>query len=100
MSEAMNALKAFEAKLFDEGLRLEDWPEWQRLRNALSRPAVPEGWKLVPEEPTEEMLRMAIRTQEVAPEWTRHVGALGVAAETYSRYRAMLSATPEAPCSK
>lgn len=29
---------------------------WQTLRAALSRPAVPEGWKLVPVEPTQEML--------------------------------------------
>lgn len=50
------------------------------LYTAPPAPAVPEGWKLVPVEPTEEMLRAAFREASVY---------------SPAAYRAMLGAAPE-----
>lgn len=49
-------------------------------------PAVPEGWQIVPVEPTEEMLWALYRS---------FVG--GLTGPNYESYRAMLSAAPKAP---
>ena len=59
------------------------WPHRKLYAAPVAQPAVcvPEGWKLVPVEPTEEMLASAWRTD-----------VLGIA----GTYKAMLAAAPEA----
>ncbi len=81
-----------EAKLCDLGGRLEDWELGiRRLPAAQERaepvvPAVQKGWKLVPVEPTSNMLAA------MSGEW--HSSRHGKAREQYA---ALLSATPPAP---
>lgn len=58
-------------------------------------PAVPQGWKLVPVEPTPEMKAAGINI-EVYSEVSDSIGAL-TWAEVDAIYRAMLAATPAAP---
>lgn len=64
--------------------------------------AVPEGWKRVPVEPTEEMLEAALRAnmQHVIdavndPEKAKNIGSEGICKQTYrERYKSMLDAAP------
>lgn len=65
-------------------------------------PAVPAGWKLVPVEPTPEMVE-AICAEHTASRWPQDFGDSARAIRRKSAvagYRAMLSAVPSAPASK
>lgn len=53
-----------------------------------SAPTIPEGWRLVPIEPTPEMINAACDCQDADPED-------GCESETYHGYKAMLSAAPK-----
>ena len=79
-----------------------DWPEYEstwraiedRVTGAQPAPIVPEGWKLVPIEPTPEMMLVAQKADHDHgdhEEWLEYDG------EDVKRvYRAMLAAAPEA----
>lgn len=68
--------------------------EIERLRAALTAPAVPAGWQLVPVEPTPEMIAaMAVIDSSGTCNGTPTVGMAG-ADEAYA---AMLAAAPQAP---
>lgn len=79
------------------------WDLWQHLRASL--PAQVPGWKLVPVEPTEEMLDAAARAsmQHVIdcindPKRAKEVGSEKMTRLTHaSRYRTMLAASPTPP---
>ena len=69
-----------------------DWPEYEptwraieaRVTGAQSVPFIPEGWKLVPIEPTQEMLLAITPASKSTSEWGRFC------------YRDLLAAAPEA----
>ena len=68
-----------------------DWPEYEptwkaieaRVTSAQPAPSVPDGWKLVPIEPTQEMLRALIDGANQYDSWNEG-------------YRDMIAAAPEA----
>ena len=64
--------------------------EWQALVDA----AVPEGWKLVPIEPTVEMLRVG------AYQFLNFYSEKGPYPRSRAVYRAMINAAPPAPETK
>lgn len=81
------------------------WFTWQHAsRQALrtqsgSPPAVPDGWKLVPIEPTQEMLIAGVKEQHGSAVY-RAVAASGCSTyegEQYANYAAMLDAAPPLP---
>lgn len=67
----------------------DDFTHWQLWCAALSAPAVPEGYKLVPIEPTPEMVDAAVQAICYGPEsgFTRIAGP-------YRAWRVMLAAAP------
>ena len=89
-----------------KGLIVEsDWPEYEptwkaieaRVTGAQPAPSIPEGWKLVPIEPTPEMMLVA---QKADHDHGNHEEWLEYDGEDVKRvYRAMLAASPESkPC--
>ena len=69
------------------------WDAWQAAR-ATPQQAVPEGWKLVPEQPTDRMVGVAIRKRDDYSDI--HAGRKSYPyAETCELYRAMLAAAPQ-----
>lgn len=79
-----------------------DWPEYEptwkaieaRVTEAQPAPSVPEGWKLVPIEPTPKMMRAAQKADHDHgnhEEWLEYDGE-----DVKPVYRAMLAAAPEA----
>lgn len=88
-----------------------DAPDWQPLdtvagvltqidnmvsgmTRATPQPAMPEGWKLVPEQPTDRMVGVAIRKRDDYSDI--HAGRKSYPyAETCELYRAMLAAAPQ-----
>jgi hypothetical protein len=89
MNEEYKAFKAYEDREPNGGT-LEAFyagAEWQAARAASP---VAEGWKLVPVEPTEAMLRAGV-------DWTNRDDSLYDTDGTKAIYRAMLAASPVAP---
>ena len=68
------------------------WDAWQE-RAAQPEPSVPDGWKLVPIEPTEEMVNAARN----APIPAVHLDSISAMADIRNKvcYRAMLTAAPK-----
>jgi len=64
------------------------WEIWQAA--LATQPQAPQGWKLVPIEPTEEMCQAALNCQDWDPKDTPE-------AEMYCLYQAMVAAAPETP---
>ena len=71
------------------------WTQFCSVHATAPAPAVPQGWKLVPVEPTPEMKAAGINI-EVYSEVSDSISAL-TWAEVDAIYRAMLAATPAAP---
>lgn len=62
MTDTVTIRRELAERLLDEGRRSDTWAAQDELRAALAAPqpsAVPDGWKLVPVEPTPEMVSAA-----------------------------------------
>lgn len=90
-----NALTAFIGKPLENPLSRGEVMEAARIAlAALTAPAVPEGWKLVPIEPTDEMCKAAFEARDKWP--SAHCDNWREQRYSFAqpRYKAMLDAAP------
>lgn len=76
-----------------DAMSADQWDAWKAALKAGSTASVPDGWKLVPVEPTEAMLEAAGNTEEIYNEWGEDL----YVKNTEEVYQAMLAAAPDAP---